>query len=103
VLGYGAPVALLVCGAALTDRTRPYILIALAGFVMAPLMFAGLFHQDYYVVANGIFAIVAVALGITALAGVKGTHMVAVAIVAILAGQLLYFQIHFADYVRTEE
>jgi hypothetical protein len=102
VLGYGAPVALLVCGAALMDRTRPYILIALAGFVMAPLMFAGLFHQDYYVVANGIFAIVAVALGITALAGVEGTHMVAVAIVAILAGQLLYFQIHFADYVRTD-
>jgi hypothetical protein len=102
VLGYGAPIALLVCGAALTNRTRPCMLIALAGFVTAPLIFAGLFHQDYYAVANGIFAIVAVALGITALMGVKETFMVAVAITAIVVGQLLYFQMHFADYVRTD-
>jgi hypothetical protein len=102
VLGYGAPIALLICGATLTNRTWPYMLVALAGFVIAPLMFAGLFSQDYYVVANGIFAIVAVALGITTLAAHRRTNVAALAVVVVLAGQLLYFQIHFADYVRTD-
>ena len=102
LLGYGAPIAVLLCGAALTHHKWPYMLVAVTGFVMAPLMFAGLFTQDYYVAANGIFAIVAVALGITALAACRRTNMAAVAAVAVLAGQLLYFQTHFADYVRTD-
>jgi hypothetical protein len=69
----------------LTDRTQPYILIALAGFVLAPLMFAGLFigllrGRQWHL------AIVAVALGITALAGEKLTCCRCDC--SILAGQL---------------
>jgi hypothetical protein len=92
VLGYAWPLALIAIGGALMSRLWWAAIAAAFTFLSAPLIFSSLYQQDYYVCANGLFAVVATAIGIGALFAEHRALLASVLLAAIATGQVAYYR-----------
>ena len=93
LFGYGFPLALVLLGCALPDRRHMLIAAAAIGaFLAVPMVFTNLyFVHTYYWTAVGLFPMVAVGLGLHALAK-AGRRDVAIGLLGLIAAaQLAYF------------
>ena len=104
IFGYAVFVALVAAMAALQSRRYAGLtLAALAGFVLPFLLFTNLhFVHSYYQNANALLGLIAVALGIAAIAELGQPVLAALILVTIVAGQLAFFHANYVPTIKAD-
>lgn len=102
IFGYAVLLAGVAAAAALQSRRYAGLMLAaLAGFLLPFLLFTNLhFVHSYYQNANALLALIAVALGIAAIAELGQPLLAGIVLAVVVAGQLAFFH---AKYVPTIE
>lgn len=104
IFGYAWVVAGLAFGVGAFTRRYAFFVLALAAAFVAPLMVFTLGHAThrYYQTANGIFALTAVGLGLSALWYLGQRALAALLLVALLVGQIYFFHVRFVPVIATD-
>lgn len=104
IFGYCFALAgLAALGALFTPLYRAFMLAAVAGFILPFLLFTNLhFVHSYYQNANGLLGLIAVGLGVAAIAD-RGHAVVAMLLLAaIVTGQILFFRDSYVGVISAD-
>jgi hypothetical protein len=104
IFGYGRVVAVLVVGAALMSRRYVAVIFSLSVAFLVPLLVFTNLHLviNYYQNANAIFALAAVGFAIAGLTETGRCKLAAIALAAVISGQLFYFHQIYAPAIAAD-